>query len=224
MKRLNLGQVYADETRMQRVDPFFTLVLFLFCILCSSYFALDYHLSGITVEQQKVQVLERKITELTVANESIRLQSEQALATEKGSSRHIASIQLKKQISFDDLYKSQLHTAVLNKNGEAIMATAQKIMTTSADSELLAEAMFQKSMVYCHLKLKESLCFSEIESLVSQFPESKWAGESLVELSEIYRRLKRFSEAESVIHIVRTEFAHDKTVLSRLTKAEKKKL
>ena len=209
---------------MQRVDPFFTLVMFLFCILCSSYFAFDYHLSGITFEKQKVQVLERKISELKIANESIRLQSEQALASEKGSSRQIASLQLRKEISFDDLYKNQLHEAILNKNAETILMSAQKILNTSADSELLAEAMFQKSMVYCHLKLKESLCFSEIENLVSQFPESKWAGESLVELSEFYRNLKRFSEAESVIHIVRTEFAHDKSVLSRLSKVEKKKL
>ena len=209
---------------MQRVDPFFTLVMFLFCILCSSYFAFDYHLSGITFQQQKVRALERKIAELKIANESILLRSEQPPTARSEKSRQIASLQLRKKISFDDLYKSQLQAAVVGKNAETILLTSQKIMNTSADSELLAEAMFQKSMVFCHLKQKESLCFSEIENLVTQFPDSKWAGESLVELSEIYTHLKRFSEAESVISIVRAEFSHDKVVLSRLNKIEKKKL
>ncbi len=221
MKRLNFSQVIAEKSSMQKVDPFFIMILFIFSLLTSAFFAFDFHLSGIDLEKQKAVILENKVRELKVANEALQLQ---IIDTASFGTRKTASIAPRKEISFDDVYKSQLQFAVNNKKVDEIISLSQKILNTSADQSLLAEALFQKTVVSCKIKQKEAICFNDIEALVNQFPESKLAGESLVMLIEIYNKLKRFKEAESVIKIVRTEFPKERELIQRLTQLEKNRL
>lgn len=225
MKRLNFDQLKAEKSSMQRFDPFFTLVLFIFSTLIIAYFAFDYHLSGITTEKQKVSTLENKIQKLQLSNEALKLQLCSDSATVGNSAgRNIASLLGKKEISFDELYKSQLQTAVRSQSVKDILALTQKILTTSANADLLAWTLYEQSQVSCQLKPNEEHCFSDIETLVVQFPESKWAGESLVNLSKIYMKLKKFSEAASVIKIVKSEFPKAHDLARRINEIEKNKL
>ncbi len=201
---------------MKKIDPFFTvIVLILFC-LATSYFAFDYHLSGISFEKQKVQILENQVVQLKLKNEALVLQ-----AANFSNRRDIASVQGGKQISFDQIYRAQLQQAKKVPTALGLSAVINKIINNSADPELLAEAYFEKTVIACQGNFKEQSCLQDIETIVSQFPESIWAAESLVLLSGIYLKLKRFQEAESVMNLVKVEFAKEKDLLLKISRLEK---
>lgn len=201
---------------MKKIDPFFiTVLLILFC-LSTSFFAFDYHLSGLSFEKQKVQILENQVVQLKLKNEALTLQ-----AANFSNRRDIASVQGAKQISFDQIYRAQLQQAIKVSNSEALTFIINKIINNSTDADLLAEAYYQKSVVTCHGNFKEQSCLQDIETVVSQFPESKWAAESLALLSGIYLKLKRYKEAESVMNLVKVEFAKEKDVLQKISRLEK---
>ena len=85
----------------------------------------------------------------------------------------------------------------------------EKIIKNSVDSDLLAEAYFERASLSCQSSsntFKDETCLEDVEMIVSQFPESKWAKESLILLSSVYTKLRRFKEAESVTKIVKSEF------------------
>ncbi len=204
---------------MKKIDPFFTVIILIFSCLSTAYFAFDYHLSGIAFEKQKVHVLENQLVQLKLKNEALVLQ-----ATNFSNRRQIASLPGGKQISFDQLYQSQLSAAKKQRRPELINFITNKIINNSTDPGLLAEAYFEKAYASCQLNFKEEACLQDIETIVGQFPESKWAGESLVLLSTIYLKLKRFKEAETVFTLVKTEFSKDKDILQKISQLEKSAL
>lgn len=173
--------------------------------LVTAYFAFDYHLSGITFEQQKVRALENQVIQLKLKNEALVLQA----SNNESVGRHVASLKNGKQISFDDLYLNQLKEAKLNHKAEALKQITQKIINNSINPDLLAEAYFERANLSCQnsSNLKEQSCLEDVETVVSQFPESKWAKESLLLLNSVYSKLRRFKEAESVMKIVKSEFS-----------------
>ena len=203
---LNFGTAVADQFNMKKLDPFYMLILFIVSCLSTAYFAFDYHLSGITFEKQKVRALEDQVVQLQLKNEALLLQAD-------GSGllgRQIASLKNGKQISFDELYASQLEDAKLSQKTEVMKQVTEKIINNSANSELLAQAYFERASLSCQSSsnsFKDETCLEDVETTVSQFPESKWAKESLILLSSVYTKLRRFKEAESVIKIVKSEFA-----------------
>lgn len=191
---------------MKKLDPFYTLILFIVSCLSTAFFAFDYYLSGVTIEQQKVRALENQVVQLKLKNEALTLQAGGGGLV----GRQIASLKNGKQISFDELYARQLQDAKLNKKTEVIKQISEKIIKNSADSDLLAEAYFERAYFSCQSSsnsFKDENCLEDVETIVSQFPESKWAKESLILLSSVYTKLRRFKEAESVTKIVKSEFA-----------------
>ncbi len=199
--RLNFGQVRADKSNM-RVDSFFILIVLLVSGLSSAYLAFDYHLSGVDFEQQKVQALQNQVLQLKLKNEALILQA----STTSSFQRQIASVKSNKYISLDGLYRDQLHQAKTEKKMALIKEITQKIIGNSVDADLLAEAYFEKAYLSCRVNFKDNVCLDDVEIIVSQFPETKWARESLTLLSDVYSKLKRFKEADSVMKIVKSEF------------------
>ncbi len=228
MKRLNFGQVKAEKSSMQRADPFFTLILFLFSTLVISFFAFDFHLSGLDVEKQKVTSLSHRLLEQQIINEALKLEvNSLAHNTAPVGIRNIASltnVDAKKEISLDRLYRAQLERALQLTRSEEILSLTKKILNSSADQDLLAQALFARSHLSCDLVYKENECFADVENLIQQFPESRWAGESLVKLSQMYLKQKKYKEAESVIKIVKVEFSKDLELIKRIHRVEKQKL
>ena len=225
MKRLNFGQVKAEKSSMQRVDPFFTLILFIFSSLVILFFAFDFHLSGVDIEKQKVQSLTQQLHDLQIVNEALQLESKSLAEKPMGfRTRSVASVSASKEISFDLLFKAQLVEALKQKKSAEIKSISKKILDHSANQDLLAAALFAQSNLSCNLEYKEDQCFSDVENLVLQFPESKWAGESLVQLSQLYIKQKKYKEAESVIKIVKVEFAKDQDLIKRVHQVERQKL
>jgi hypothetical protein len=71
---------------------------------------------------------------------------------------------------------------------------------------------------------KEMQCLIDIDVLVTQFPESIWAGESLVLLSQVYYRNKRFEQMQDLLAILKVEFASFSTIQAKIIFLEKQVL
>ena len=151
-----------------------------------------------------MQALQNQINQLKLKNEALVLQTSSIGSV----GRQVASLKNGKQISFDDLYLNQLKDAKLNRKTESMKRITHKIISNSLNPDLLAEAYFEKANLSCQnsSSLNEQSCLEDIEIVVAQFPESKWAKESLLLLSTVYTKLRRFKEAESVMKIVKSEF------------------
>lgn len=201
----------------KKIDSFFVLILILFAGLGVAYFSFDYHLSGVTFEKQKNLKLEEKIAQLNVL-----VEAHGSKAEHMNQGRSIASIQPVKEISLDSLYKEQLKVAVNEKNKKNILEISQKIIANSADSDFLAQAYFRRADVECEsINTKEANCLNDIETLVSQFPESNWAGEGLLLLSHVYLKQKKYKEAQSILKIVKSEFSNQSVLMSKVHLMEK---
>ncbi|MBC7466940.1 MAG: hypothetical protein H7256_13205 [Bdellovibrio sp.] len=203
---------------MRKVDTFFVVIMLLFCGLGTSYMAFDYHFSGVQIEKSKNVVLEKQVKELNLVITSLEEKS-------NPSKRGIASVAAAKSISLDGFYKEQIREARAAKDASKVNEIAQKIISSSIDPELLAEAYFGKAEISCATYLiKENSCLADIEILVSQFPESVWAGEGLIVLSTVYSKQKRYKEANSLIQIVKNEFASQKKLIVKADQLEKSML
>ena len=204
---------------MKKIDLFFVVALILFSALATAYMSFDYHLSGVALHKKKNEILENKISQLNLVVETMQ-------AKTNPKQRGIASIgSSSKAISLDPLYKQQMRAARINKDSQKVLDLAQKIISESIDSDSLAEAYFAKAEVSCATYLKkENTCLSDIEVLISQFPDSVWAGEGLIVLSWVYAKQKRYKEAESLIGIVKSEFSGQKKLISKAQQIEKSML
>lgn len=199
---------------MRKVDSFFVLILVLFFGLATAYISFDYHLSGVSFEKSKNETLQRQLSQLNLVVESLQAQA--------SPNRGIASVGPTKMITLDGLYKEQLTAARVSKDSKKVTALSEKIIGSSLDPDLLAQAYFLKAELSCATYLiKENTCLSEIETLISQFPESVWAGEGLLVLSAIYSKQKRYKEANSLLKIVKAEFQNQKSLLVKASQLEK---
>lgn len=172
--------------------------------LGQAFFAGVYILSsdGSTLQQTHIKLLQAQ-------NNTLSSQLEAAVLPQtKG--RQIASIHphlksQEKEIDLTQYYFTQLEQFKKEKNQAAALKTIEKIQNTSPQSEILAQAEYEKINLICNQKL-ESDCMNEIELIVSQFPDSNWTAKSLLLLSHYYYKQNRTAESKSLIKIIRTEF------------------
>ena len=94
----------------------------------------------------------------------------------------------------------------------------------SIDANDLARSYYSKAKEDCNQKAKETECLASIDVLITQFPESIWAGESLLLLTEIYHRNNRDSQISDVIKILKTDFKQYKSVQLKVEYLEKQLL
>ncbi len=90
------------------------------------------------------------------------------------------------------------------------------------DRTVLAEGLFKEASSQCGQLGKNISCLEKIDAVVTQFPESKWAGQSLVLLTGIYIKQKKYEQAAELVKIVRNEFKDEPEVLKKLKEIEKK--
>lgn len=80
-----------------------------------------------------------------------------------------------------------------------------KIKDNSFNSENRSQALFRKVEISCHKKIQDE-CLSDIDTLISQYPESKWTGKALLLLSDYYTKNRNVNEAKSLKKIIQTHF------------------
>lgn len=78
----------------------------------------------------------------------------------------------------------------------------------SISGEAFAEAQYQLLRKSCYEAGQELECVNTIERVVTHFPESKWAAESLVVLTDYYYRTKRMAQAHELVAILKKDFRH----------------
>jgi outer membrane protein assembly factor BamD (BamD/ComL family) len=74
------------------------------------------------------------------------------------------------------------------------------------DSEHQARDFYSQARQNCYQLGREAECLNNIETVVSQFPESRWAGESLVILGDFYHRTNRAEQAREIVRILKKDF------------------
>ena len=87
----------------------------------------------------------------------------------------------------------------------------------------MAQAEYEKINLICTPKL-EIDCISEIDVMVSQFPDSNWTARSLLLLSHFYYKQNRTKESKSLINIIRNEFKAYNDLNQDIQKLSTKKL
>ncbi len=160
---------------------------------------------GSGLQKKHIAILETK-------NNALMAQIE---ASSVSQSRHIASIdstvrfaQTKiknKELDLTNYYFSQIEQFKKENNRSAILSVIEKIQATSSNPEHIAKAEYEKISLICTQKLEVD-CMTEIDMIVSQFPDSNWTAKSLLLLSHYYYKQNRVNEAKSLIHIIRSEF------------------
>jgi hypothetical protein len=103
----------------------------------------------------------------------------------------------------------------------SIDAKSDKVVIGSAlDTQEAAKRYYSQVRASCFEPSKEMECLSNIDLVVSQFPETVWAAESLLILTEIYQQNNRNKQAVDVINILKNEFRSYPTVQSKVSYLE----
>lgn len=94
----------------------------------------------------------------------------------------------------------------------------------SLDPNEQARHIFSEAQTTCNQKLSEVDCLSSIDLVISQFPDTIWAGESLLLLTEVYQKNKKTAQFDDVIKILKTNFKDFKSLQSKVNYIEKQSL
>ncbi len=180
---------------MKRIDSFFSLNIFLVGVLTYTYFFASKSLDYFDTNPELKARYERQ-KELKLLKDEIS----QLAKENKQIERSMASIR---------------HTdiEVVNSVGHS-----------SSDVNDLARKYYSKAKENCYQPKKEAECMANIDTLVSQFPESIWAGESLLLLTELYYRNNRNAQILDLIKILKTDFKQYKSVQLKVDYLEKQLL
>mgnify|MGYP003395205339 CR=1 FL=1 len=76
--------------------------------------------------------------------------------------------------------------------------------------------MYLDAKQKCYEESKDQLCLQSIESVVTHFPESKWAGESLVVFTDYYYRTKKIELAKEIVKILKSEYSSNKEIQNKI--------
>ncbi len=107
------------------------------------------------------------------------------------------------------------------KNNSRSVASVELVgesdqIPSALDSAVASKKLYSEIKEICFSRLQEEDCLSKIDLIISQFPETVWAAESLIILTEIYRRNSRNSQAKDIINIIKNEFKAFPNVQSKV--------
>lgn len=94
------------------------------------------------------------------------------------------------------------------------------VVGTAIDNQDAAKKYYTKVRSSCFEPSKEIECLTNIDLVVSQFPETVWAAESLIILTEIYHQNRRAKQAQEVLYILKQEFKQFPSVQSKVSYLE----
>lgn len=132
--------------------------------------------------------------------------------------------QLKTQIKLLELRQKDLELGALSAHSVTPRNIASVDAVPEMDRGKLAEGLYKEVVEQCIKRKKDLPCLDKIDAIVTQFPESKWAGKSLVVLTGRYIKEKRNEQAADLVKIVRQEFKNEVEVQKLLQEVEKTQL
>jgi hypothetical protein len=179
---------------MKRFDAFFALNFFLAGVLTYTFYFASTSLDLFDRDPHLKARYERQ-KELNVLNKELS-----ELAKTSAVKRSMASI----------------------RTGDSDVVNSVSHLSTDAND--VARNYFSKAKEYCYEPAKESECVSTIDTVITQFPESVWAGESLLVLTDLYRRTNRASQIPDIVKVLKTDFKQYKSVQVKVEYLEKQTL
>ena len=130
---------------------------------------------------------------------------------------------LKNKILLLELKQKDLELSSSNPGKARTLASLSEVSSpVELDRNVLAEGLYKEARTECDQLKKNLSCLERIDAVVTQFPESKWAGQSLILLTGIYIKEKKYEQAADLVKIVRSEFKDEPEVLWNLKEIEKK--
>lgn len=96
------------------------------------------------------------------------------------------------------------------------------------NEDQLQEALQRQAAVFyaaaeksCYEFNRELDCLETIEKIVTHFPESVWAGRSLLILGDFYHRTQRYEKAQDVVAILKSDFKSYREIQKKLPLLER---
>lgn len=89
------------------------------------------------------------------------------------------------------------------------------------DAAAVAEHEYRQAKISCYKPGAELECINQIDRIVTHFPESRWAAESLVLLTDYYYRTKRLPQARELVRILKEDFRHLPEIQEKVVIIEK---
>lgn len=85
-----------------------------------------------------------------------------------------------------------------------------------------AQDLFSKIKKTCLMDISSSYCLNQIEAMVTQFPDTIWAGESMLILIESYQANQETRKSVELIKILKDRFSEHKIIQSKIDFFEKR--
>lgn len=172
---------------MNRIDPFFVIIILLLSGLAITYNASYYGLGDAQLQAAENVYLKNKIKILELKQKDLEFKNSRG--RNASYSRSMASVE-----------------------------------GPEVDPNKIGEKLYKEVVEQCINRKKDLLCLDKVDSVLTQFPESKWAGKALVVLTDRYIKEKRYEQAADLVQIVRSEFKTEPEVLALLKEMEKSQL
>jgi TolA-binding protein len=175
---------------MNKVDPFFILIIVLVSGLAVTYKSAQYDLSGLKFQMLMNAQLKNKIKRLELVQKELEIAAQKNDRAQDVEERSLASVPSEGE-------------------KEVILDPAK-----------LAEKMYHEAKTQCLKSKKNTNCLNQIEAVVTQFPGSKWAAESMILLAHVYIEEKRGDQAKELLKVVRVEFKKNRDIQKKLNLIE----
>ncbi len=185
---------------MNRADPFFILIVILVSVLTITYKSAQIDLSDSRYQRQVNQKLKNQIKRLELKQKEYEINQCEKSQTASDSKPQLSRISRK--IASQPSQKTEIYV----------------------EPEQQAKQMYTEADQQCRKIVIEPACLDQIEAIVTLFPETKWAGKSLVLLTNIYLQSKKQQQATELIRLVKKEFKKYADVQAQITQLESHQL
>ncbi len=97
----------------------------------------------------------------------------------------------------------------------------QNLLENNSDTKGMAEKLYLETVVFCKESIHLSKCADHLNTMITHFPESKWAAEALLVLVEVYIKDKSTTKATELIELIKVEFSKNQHVIKRAGELER---
>jgi hypothetical protein len=217
IKIFNFGPEGAEVIIMKSNVLYALFISFIFCLQIVIYTNFREYEAGRSVQMAMINQLKDK-------NEKLKFEVSILKTQNGGHQRQPASIEgisgskgYQEPIDLSEFYFSKIREYKKNNQTKKALGLLDKINTQSLNSEYRSQALYEKIQIGCRIKI-DDICLVDMETLVTQYPDSTWTGKALQILSNYYEKNRRINESVALRNIIKNNFEKKENVNHRLTR------
>lgn len=188
---VKFASIHTEKFIMKKIDGFFITMFFMALGLGAFLYFAHQSLTSVDKDAKLLAKIERQNALINLAKKIEELKESERKNTERG----IASIP----------------PAVNDAN-----ADLEFVVDTPLEAEVYAKKIYDQAKGLCYEPKREKECFDKIDRVVSHFPETVWAAESLVLLTDYYYRTKQKAKAKDVVIILKNDFKRSASIQEKV--------